>query len=88
MRHYDKSNKKPWQFKYYVLLGRARLFNGVSSTPNSNRGCQPALYGKGGLAALDTLEAYQPAIIAFNKNENCKMNQFFLYLPVSHVVPV
>ena len=35
-----------------MLFGRARLLNGQSSTPNSNRGCQPALYGTGRLAAL------------------------------------
>ena len=55
VRHHDKDMKKPWQFKYYqeiVLFGRARLLNGQSSTPNLNRGCQPALYGTGRLAAL------------------------------------
>ena len=35
-----------------MLFGRARLLNGQSSTPNSNRGCQPALYRTGRLAAL------------------------------------
>ena len=35
-----------------MLFGRARLLNGQSSTPNSNQGCQPALYGTGRLAAL------------------------------------
>ena len=35
-----------------MLFGCARLLNGQSSTPNSNWGCQPALYGTGRLAAL------------------------------------
>ena len=37
-----------------MLFGCARLLNGQSSTPNSNRGCQPALYGTGRLAVLAT----------------------------------
>ena len=37
-----------------MLFGRARLLNGQSSTPNSNQGCRPALYGTGRLAALAT----------------------------------
>ena len=46
--HHEKSIKKPWQFKYYpknVLFGHARDLNGLSSTPDYNRGCQPALCG-------------------------------------------
>ena len=50
VRHHEKSIEKPYQFKYYpkiVFFRRARLFNGLLTTPNLNRGCLPALYGDG-----------------------------------------
>ena len=50
VRHHEKTIKKPWQLKYYpkiVLFGRATALKGLSSTPDSKRGCLPALHGKG-----------------------------------------
>ena len=69
MGHYKKAIKKPWQLKYYskmVLFGHPRALNGQStSTPNPNRGCQPALCGTGreGLALVAEVSAARKLVL-------------------------
>ena len=45
-----------------MVFGRARLLNGLATTPISNRGCQPALYGEG-LAALVIPAGVSPRVL-------------------------
>ena len=56
-------------------LGAPGVLNGLATTPISNRGCQPALYGEG-LAALVTFSGFTEYWLSLVWWTNSSMSPF------------